>query len=701
MIPEGRDFWKVTYQREKRYPKDPGTTINNYASAEEVVHHIFKSSKHGGAIHYKSIYDVEHSLYQWAAAGTTENFTEWLKTGPEVLGKSVSYWQDYVGKIEKAAAEGRFRIYSTHRGRVTSSRVKPPEPIVWPHMPVEEKRTPAYEKAIFKVSDIPDEWELQLSREFTDALDAFNRPWKHDGILPRGRCMYWESGWLHGRTTSVMPPDMFAEYKARLALFERLWGRHRYKDPHYPVGDPRRNVDTGGWVRGSQLKLMRRNLFIEDSDLERYITGIRRGKASTKACHEIKFKHLPVEPDENWAWLFGMYFSGGSVYPRKRYNRNLYDAIDFRFRMQEDVVAGALEILSKIGSDAARLSFVNRAAYLNRKKLHRTFRGRRTKTIPVIQLSWPEYLIMRKMGLHEIDSKPNHRGTRTVRPRIPDWIKEDDVYMKAFMEGFMNGPSTSANVYWSRREGIVNYARLYIRIRCYGTPEGDIVAFIGDMDRWLRSKGVMGRLHQNRFYNRKFSGMWMYDLNITKLSDIHWLGDNLEILKADTRAGILLRLETDSDPFLYEALRDFSPGQSYVLGSLLEEPQNVEELAYSLPMSRESVTDALKSLRLKGLVDCRGPDYIYEPSEFKERILRTRVNEMERLNAKRMKYSMKLLNQCVKCNRIYITPRDVCGLCGSEVRPVLRTKILKSLKHSAEYIQKIVIRLKERIAIKT
>lgn len=704
---EGHKFWRVSYKREKRYPKDCGTMDNYYSKAEEVVHHIFKSQKTGGSISYRDVYDEPHGLYFWKTVATTESFLDWLKTEPELLGKEKGYWAAYVKKVESAAHEGRFRIYSTHRKRLTTSRVTPPEPIRWPREVVEEKGTPAFEAAIFRIADIPDDWDLQLSKAFTDKLDEFNRPWKHDPQLPRGRCIYWESGWLHDRTTSQMPPDILAGYKNRLAVFERLWGRHRFKDHHFKDGDPRQKVDTGGWILGSQLKLIREHLDIADADLSQYITGIRKGKASENTRHEIK-SLMPIRPDENWARLFGLYFSGGSINARRRYitdhykkketpgyytRGGTYDAISFRIRMQEDVAVWAIETLAALHSDAATHNPMKSAVYLKRKKLERNSVSRRTKTLPTMLLSWPELLIMQKMGLPELDKKPSGKGSRTVRPRIPDWIKENDSFMKAFVEGYMNGPSASVHITITKIHTLP-YTHLYQRIVCYGTPLEDVESFIGDIANWLRSKGLNCRLHKKEGYTKLCPGQYRFELTISKAKDIQWLSENLEIVKADSRAALLLRLEALSDPFIYEAIREIKPGPAFVLGSLLEEKQTVDELAYSLPMSRVAVVDALKRLQLRGLVAREGADYVFKIDRFRDSVLTGHIVMLERLKKRRARYSTKLLHQCAKCHRIYLVERSTCGLCGGDVAPVFRDKTLRSLRHSEAYLEKLIVTLR-------
>ena len=456
----------------------------------------------------------------------------------------------------------------------------------------------------FGLDDIPDDWEIELNDDFVRFLDSVNRPWKYnpDGSFnPKGRhnpgqsATFWEAGYYAAcrpRYRRKRTPDYFRRHN----FFEKLWGYHRYHDAHVSRYGYIKKTDTGNWILKSELAVIREVINMTGEDFEEVITGFRKGIFSDNV-RELHFARLPIKGNRWWAWLLGFYFGTGAIYRRERYYVGA-EGPTIKMRVLEDVVPLLAEVIQIIGA-----KFL-----LRRQKSHTVTRkdvGLGTGTRRSLILGQPTYRVLVKMGLPTdfLHHKPNQSGSRSVKPQIPDWIKGNDEFMIAFLEGFVNskGQSAISNSRTIRQQQPVPH--LFVYLRMTGEPEEYVKQFLVDIQNWLEKQGIIGKLRKVEWYSAT-SGVVQYELSLQNSKAHRWLLRTLNIRRPDLRARLILIEEAHTNPALYEALRILRSPNDVILGLIVEKPRTREEFD-SLQMMKEGIDASLVSLQSKGLIEKR------------------------------------------------------------------------------------------------
>jgi len=539
------------------------------------------------------------------------------------------------------------------------------------------------EPPIFTVDDIPDDWWIRLNDKFVDELDQLNRPYKY-GLSKRRIARYWEAGELHKRILDKMTKEEVNGYKRRHSLFEKLWGRHRFKDYHYAKDDPRRYVDTGPWIEKAEIPVLREGIEIDDTNLNKAITGFRVGKFSDNV-REVRVKQLPIIANEIWAWLFGFYFGAGNMYflegregPKTR--KGGLDSVYIRIRVQDPLIPRFLSISNSLGLQA-----------VNYQMSGEKFKGEGKGNIGVgtreqIVFGWPEFMVLKKFGLpddiFEVENRKEFRlAASGYKPVIPDWILNNDGYMKQFIEGYMSTGKCQTTLQIGTQPTGRPIPILEYRILGVGYPEKHIKKFMQQIHLWFTRQGVLPG-----FFKGVPTGKnrCLYKLIITKLDDIRFIKDNFN-LQPQHKARIYARLEADEDPAIYEALKICGNPENVILGAILEQPMTAEDVAYDLRMYDEKAEASLDNLVDQGLAEKEGEIYRYKPTEFIARTAQRYKNLSEEKRQRMAKYSDQLLFQCGICREIYIKSTEVCELCNGEVHPVFRGSVLKRLNNKSRY----------------
>lgn len=544
---------------------------------------------------------------------------------------------------------------------------------------------PSYEEAVFGLGDIPDDWWIRLNDHFVDQLDRINRPWKHADPPQTGigkMATYWEAGEPQPETRARYSPERLAGYKRRHSFFEKLWGRHRWKDYHFAEDDPRRYVNTGPWILKREIAVIREGIDIEDSELEKVITGMRLGKFSDNV-RELRFRRLPIRIDESWAWFLGYYMGYGTIYSYHREGRHTreggHHSIYVKVRAEEEVLPKLLNVTSKMGSKAVLYTL---------KSPHPKSKFRSLGAVrKTILFGWPEFVVLKKFGMPVEflqEGKPRGLPARNYKPRIPRCIKEKPELMKAFLEGYLNttrlqsvlGPALDSSC-----ERLT--PRLELRVQCSGSPENYVRAFMDDIDKWFGERGVKGSLWRYKVETKTGTVTW--GLIFNSIETTKFFFDEFEITRTAARARFIARYEAFEDPVLFEALRSLRSPENVILGMLLEQPLTREELSSVLHMREHALTSGLKSLQRQGLIERRGDHYYYAPTEFAERRARQYEGAAEQKLDKMDLYARRLLFQCALCRRVYIRERKVCGYCGGKIRAAQRRHIIRRLDRVRMY----------------
>jgi len=538
---------------------------------------------------------------------------------------------------------------------------------------------------IFGLNDIPEDWDIELDAGFVKFLDQLNRPWKYDEDgkfhphkrhAPKESATFWEAGWYSDkrpRMKKLRTPGYFR----RNHFFEKLWGYHRYHDAHVSRFGYIKNCDRGNWIFKSELAVLREPFVtpLTDSDIEELITGIRKAGYCPHPSI-VRFKHLPIVANRWWAWLLGFYFSSGCIFERRRYYKNVsWDEITLMFAVHEDVIPLVANVSRNIGNQSF---FIQKrqcrsGIVVKDKGLGTTIRAR-------IHIGSAVYQVLKKFGLPTEFKR--HKlvggGSRIFNPRIPKWVEENDEFMLAFIEGYINGTRSGSHLHAARGNHDAQFPvpNAMIYINCNGRPEDDVKNFLMSIQKWLRKQGVRTTLRKDTGHKTK--GNVRYLLTVGNKVGRKWLIEHLDIEKPELRARLFIREEADKDPVLYEILRKIRTPDNVILGLLLEQPRN-QDMLHSLQIRPEGLMESLNRLLKLGVIAKIGEYYYYKPDKF----VSDRIAEMQEmqsyLKSEVWKYSKSLLYQCQNCQKVYIRPHEKCAFCDSTVQPVTRDKVLRNL----------------------
>lgn len=535
-------------------------------------------------------------------------------------------------------------------------------------------------KPTFGLADIPATWWVRLNDALVNELDKLNRQYKYNG-KKRGYSKYWEVGELNRRTLEKMTEEEVAGYKRRHYFFEKLWGRHRWKDYHFAKDDPRRHVDTGPWITKEEIAVLREGINIDDENVNKAITGFRLGKFSDNV-REMRIKQLPIIADKWWAWMLGFYFGAGNIHNPTREGENTrvggLESIYIRIRVQDPVIPRFLEVSRHLGMQAVHYQMSGKK-FRSKKRLRKIGAG----TSEMIVFGWPEFVVLKKFGLptaildEKIDRPSYQLAAPNYRPKIPEWILEDDECMKFFIEGYLFTGKCPSVLNTNPQVG--NHERLQthleVRINGVGYPEEDIRTFITQIHLWFSRHGIIPSYRQS---NSTGKDRFNYTLMLVNMEAYKFLLNTFE-MKPDMKTRLYVRVEADEDPVIFEAIRKLKIPENVILGSILEQPMTSEEVAFDLRMYPEKALESLDKLVVEGLAVKKLEHYYYEPSRF---IQQSIVNYKEIAEEKRKRaeeYGLQLLYQCQQCTHVYVTSHSECGLCGGIVKPVSRHGVLSRL----------------------
>lgn len=527
----------------------------------------------------------------------------------------------------------------------------------------------------FRLADIPDDWEIRLREDFVDELDRLNRPWRYTPGMKQGFAPYWRISTVRGSTRDKLSPEEAQQYKEHLLFSERMWTFRRKR--HSKGGKK-----YGIFILKSQIKTLREGINIEDSELEKVIIGFRPGIANVD--RSITIPRLPITANRWWAWLLGFYLSTGTIRfrdatKRKRMKR---DGCVVRLRAMEPVIPMVERALLEVGIKP----FISDLA-TQKISTAKNPRALRTKRLRNFRLGWSFFIVMKKFGLPtefigaELPEERKKIISRTWKPKIPNWIKDDDDYMQAFFEGYVNGGNSSVAL--TRPRARTTNRRAALGAMFYLRPKGfykeDVRQFAEDMKAWIEKHGIHAGFREFKYGYTHGVKHTCYEISIGNQEGLLWLMNSFDIQRPDIRAKLFARLKSYGDPVVRWALQKMRSPDNAVFGMLLEEPLTGDELEGRLQMQRVGIIPCLVALQRKGLIVRRGARYFYDPEEYVKITISKDAERMEILNAKAYKYSERLLHRCSECGRVFVNKRDTCGKCGGEVTPVDRMKVLASI----------------------
>lgn len=555
----------------------------------------------------------------------------------------------------------------------------------------------------FDLADIPKDWDIELDVDFVRWLDTLNRPWHYagDGKYIPGRvhngrvdsAPFWEAGWYSAKRARYRKLRTKGYFK-RQELFSKLWGYHRFHDAHTTRFGHIKECDRGNWIKKTDIPILRKPFgdTLTDSDIEELVTGVRRAGFCPHPSI-VRFKRLPIAADKWWAWLLGFYFSSGCIFERRRYYKNVtWDEITMVFAAHEDVIPLVASVSHNIGNER----FFIHKKYC-RDRIEVKDKGLGTTVRARIHMGSAVYLVLKKFGLPT--EFKHHKliggGSRVFNPRIPEWVKENDEFMLAFLEGYINGAHSCSHLtpIQGMHDSHFCVPNIIIYINCNGRPENYIKNFLLDIRKWLGKQGVKTEVHKDTGHKTK--GNVRYILSIGDKNGRKWLLDNLDIEKPELRARLFVREEADKDPVLYEVLREIRTPDNVILGLILEQPRTEEQLRNSLQMRSEGISESLQRLKKAGIITTKEEYYCYEPDKFVQRKIAEMSELQAYLKSQIWKYSDSLLYQCQSCQKVYIRRHEKCRICRGPVQPTSRTKVLRHLVSLLKAPRNVEAKLKQ------
>ncbi|MBU0777550.1 hypothetical protein KKH23_09000 [Patescibacteria group bacterium] len=518
------------------------------------------------------------------------------------------------------------------------------------------------EKPLFSLSDIPEDWEIRLDDSFVLMLDKLNRPWAFDGSgKRRGDAVYWYRSTIRNATRKKMTEKELEYYYASYRFSERLWGwKRRPRD--------KGGVKNGLFIKKEMIAVLREGIDISDSELEKAITGI---KVSSSSERILGFPRLPIEANRYWAWIMGLFYSSGSGRFRKPSRRMKREGLELAMKVHNPVIEYAEEIGEQIG-----ITFKLYDREADKMPSSGKSKGLRTGRLRHVGLGWPEYVVLEKFGLSIERDNPG-LTIRYWKPKIPEWVKQDDECMLMFIEGMLNGGyGVSALLFagTAKRNLAVS-----LMLRIAGHPKEYIKNFATAIQEWFISQELHAGLREFREGYVFLRGKACYEVSLTSWDALYYILGNMNIVRPDLRARLLLRVKASEDPVFNEAILQLRSPHNLILGMISEKPRTLNEIDWSLQIKREGVIDSLRGLQMRGMIKKVRKTYHLDLSVFLEREIRRKEDFMETISNRVLRYSSRLLYRCIECGRVYMNERDVCGRCGSSVQPVARKQILQSL----------------------
>ncbi|MDH5634902.1 MAG: hypothetical protein OEY30_03645, partial [Candidatus Bathyarchaeota archaeon] len=306
-----------------------------------------------------------------------------------------------------------------------------------------------------------------------------------------------------------------------------------------------------------------------------------------------------------------------------------------------------------------------------------------------VNLGWPEYIVLVKMGLptdytHEETRKS---GSRAVKPKIPEWVKNNDEFMRSFVEGYVNGGVQSTIAHDGKGRPVPH---LFIFIRNNGRSEQYVARFVSDIKDWFDRKGVTSYCRKVETY--KIEGRVMYEVSFQSLKSHRFFLENFEIRLTSLRARLLICEEAERNQLVYEILRELNAPDDVILGMLFEKPQSQSDLEARLQMRKQGITRSLETLQGKGIIVKSGNTFFYAPAIFKERWLKREERVGAALVKQAGRVSASLLFQCEKCGSV--DTRQTC-FCGGSMKPISRASVLRTLNMKYHASERLIAKVCE------
>jgi hypothetical protein len=291
----------------------------------------------------------------------------------------------------------------------------------------------------------------------------------------------------------------------------------KHVTPHPGRKTDRSNVPGGVTIR--RLKQAMDAARISPDEMEQHICAVY-GNSIERGLHGP----FPVAPNEDWAFLAGLWYSGGTWLHRDRKTKSKADLArerSVRYRIDKTVAPRLMEIGGRIGCLPVDSKYLMPAKYFQKTYLKNHW-ARAHVIFPQ-----PVYHVLRKFGLpppivgtnkglrkgSTVVTSVGRQQARSAHLQVPDFVKHDPRLSRAFAEGYMNGPKFAAWRY--RNPKNTNWWDTGAHIGCFAPTDAQCLEFAGWLGEVIKREGVPGNVwktgttagSQNRRWHFVVSGV--------------------------------------------------------------------------------------------------------------------------------------------------------------------------------------------------
>ena len=435
---------------------------------------------------------------------------------------------------------------------------------------------------------------------------------------------------------------------------------HVRVDPRF--SSPRRKVPIDGFpITVKQALETARRLHIPLEDFERHVKYIKKGPSANSTVFDST---LPIVANANWTFLIGVYHATGG-FQRRQKDRGL------RFLADNGLAAALVEIGQLLGEEP---HVYEREGLYKHMQLVK-FEHKRS----VVYFSRITQDVLSCFGVEfpRVKLTLGRRvASREVVSTIPDWIRNNDEFMHAYIEGYLSTQKVATSCYRTVRRGsaLPPIARA-VMVRFLGIDRNATERYAQTLVAYLRKIGIDGYfrfLRKQRCY--QFEYMIHSKDSIIRFSQLFLIR---QIYTKSKLAAILASIDTCGIAF--RILQNCDDRDSLILGYLLHGPETLENIESDIRIGKDKVMKSLDYLVSIGAVEKANGEYRYSPERFRSLFAASLKAGVARLDSRISELGAGLTYRCQLCGRVV---PDV-DHCGKPTTPVRRDTVLKSYSFKA------------------
>lgn len=524
----------------------------------------------------------------------------------------------------------------------------------------------------FNVWDFPEQMEVQFNSEFIDRIRnmTIEKEIKHPGDHRRRAHTFMKQVKLIGSGNN----HPYQKIGHKLYAKHQWHGGKRNRLPHKP------------FINLKMFKMVHEITGISLEEMQQNVISIRNFSSHL----EIPMI-FPVEPNEDWAWLFGIWFSSGGLITRSRPSKKtgyIQEESVVRLRVEQRVYEKKLKPVLE------RIAYVPSAKdtwYINKGITHPLDKNRRkgcgNKPKKYIVLARPVREIMEKFGLpHEYPKQHALGGgkyaTRKFQMIVPNWIVENHDYMFAFVEGYINGTGTRSETRHHKTKTKDCFWR-YAEILFSGLILEQVEKIYSQFAEFLTKEDITGYKHSFR----KTSKTKWIGYGIHKTKSLHILFEKFDIQKPDLRARLTIIYFVNS--LIIQVVKDLDAQSTLVLGYLMEGAKTAEQITEDLRYREETTHNALQLLKKLDIALEVDGKWQVNPTGCRDNL----VKKLWKKELQRRKILIAghniFFSRCDSCGNVI--PRNHTGpcSCGGQFGPIERAEVLKKHIKKHYYVSTI------------